>query len=112
MSKLSKEQIEWIIKAKVNGNFTDKEIADVQGISISSLQQLYREYKRTGVIHVQKRAGRHKRPVPESVRNEIVELYRKYRISASYIGKILREEGLHIDNDRINQGGWLCNELA
>jgi hypothetical protein len=112
MSKLSKEQIEWIIKAKVNGNFTDKEIADVQVISISSLQQLYREYKRTGVIHVQKRAGRHKRPVPESVRNEIVELYRKYRISASYIGKILREEGLHIDNDRINQGGWLCNELA
>jgi hypothetical protein len=41
--------------------------------------------------------------LPESVRNEIVELYRKYRISASYIGKILREEGLHIDNDRINQ---------
>ncbi|MFP3131133.1 MAG: winged helix-turn-helix transcriptional regulator, partial [Nitrososphaeria archaeon] len=99
MSKLSKEQIEWIIKAKVNGKLTNKEIADVQGISISRVQQLYREYKRTGVIHVQKRAGRHKKPLPESVRNEIVELYRKYRISASYIGKILREEGLHIDND-------------
>ena len=103
MSKLSNEQIEWIIKAKVNGKLTNKEIAYVQGTSISRVQQLYREYKRTGVIHVQKRAGRHKRPVPESVRNEIVELYRKYRISASYIGKILREEGLHIDNDRINQ---------
>ena len=36
-----------LIKANVNGNFTDKEIADVQVISISSLQQLYREYKST-----------------------------------------------------------------
>ena len=34
LSKLSKEQIEWIIKAKVNGKLTNKEIADVQGISI------------------------------------------------------------------------------
>ena len=95
ISKLSKEQIEWIIKAKVNGKLTNKEIADVQGISISRVQQLYREYKRTGVIHVQKRAGRHKKPLPESVRNEIVELYRKYRISASYIGKIQSERITH-----------------
>jgi len=42
MRRLSNEQIEWIIKAKVNGNFTNKEIADVQGISISRVQQLYR----------------------------------------------------------------------
>ena len=51
-----------------------------------------------GTLHVQKKAGRHKRPVPKSVRNEIVELYRKYRISASYIGKILRAKGYSIDN--------------
>ena len=57
MRRLSNEQIEWIIKAKVNGKFTNKEIADVQGISISRVQQLYREYKRKGVIHVQKKAG-------------------------------------------------------
>ena len=65
MRRLSNEQIEWIIKAKVNGKFTNKEIADVQGISISRVQQLYREYKSTGVIHVQKRAGRHKQPLPK-----------------------------------------------
>jgi len=57
----------------------------------------------TGVIHVQKKAVRHKRPVPESVRNEIVELYRKYRISASYNGKILKAKGLHIRNEKMNQ---------
>jgi len=52
MRRLSNEQIEWIIKAKVNGKLTNKEIAYVQGISISRVQQLYREYKSTGVIHV------------------------------------------------------------
>ena len=50
MSRLGKEQIEWIIKAKVNGKLTNKQIADVQGISVSRVQQLYREYKRTGYI--------------------------------------------------------------
>ena len=70
MRRLSNEHIEWIIKAKVNGKLTNKEIADVQGISISRVQQLYREYKSTGVIHVQKKVGRHKMPVPESVKNE------------------------------------------
>ncbi|MGC8580013.1 MAG: hypothetical protein ACP5MB_08160, partial [bacterium] len=87
MSKLGKEQIEWIIKAKVNGKLTNKQIADVQGISISRVQQLYREYKRTGVIHVQKKAGRHEKPVPEEIKNKIIDLYRKYRINASYIGR-------------------------
>jgi len=80
MRRFSNEQIEWIIKAKINGKFTNKEIADVQGISVSRVKQLYREYKSTGVIHA-KKAGRHKRPVPESVKNEIVELHRKYRIN-------------------------------
>jgi len=57
MRRLSNEQIEWIIKAKVNGKFTNKEIADMHGISISRVQQLYREYKSAGVIHVQKKLG-------------------------------------------------------
>jgi len=52
--------------------------------------------------------------LPESVRNEIVELYRKYRISASYIGKIPRAKGLHIRNEKINQvlkeAGFAMNE--
>lgn len=103
MSRLSKEQIEWIIRAKVNGKLTNKQIADVQGISVSRVQQLYREYKRTEIIHEQRKAGRHKQPVPEEIKNKIIELYSKYRINASYIGRILREEGLHIDNNRINE---------
>jgi len=82
---------------------SDEQIAEAYGISNSKIQQLYSEYKSTGVIHVQKRAGRHKKPFLERNKNEIVELYRKYRISASYIGKILRAKGLHMRNEKINQ---------
>ncbi|MFP3214856.1 MAG: hypothetical protein RXR18_06630 [Nitrososphaeria archaeon] len=78
------------------------------------MQQLYREYKSTGVIHVQKRAGRHKQPLPESFKNEIIKLYKMYRANASYIGKILRTKGYSIDNNRINQilkeAGFAMNE--
>jgi hypothetical protein len=75
----------------------------VQGTSIRKVQQLYSEYKSTGVIHVQKKAGRHKQHLPEQVKYEIIKLYKKYRANASYIGKILRAKGLHIRNEKINQ---------
>ena len=65
-SMLSEDQIKWIVNAKLEGKLTNREIASVQGISTRRVQQLYREYKSTGVIHVQKKIGRHKRPVLES----------------------------------------------
>ena len=56
-----------------------------------------------GALCVQKKAGRHKQPLPEQVKYEIIKLYKMYRANASYIGKILRAKGYSIDNNRINQ---------
>ena len=75
----------------------------MQGVSTRRVQQLYREYKRNGTLHVQKKAERHKQPLPESVKNEIIKLYKMYRANASYICKILRAKGYNVDNNRINQ---------
>jgi len=75
----------------------------VQGISIRRVQQLYSEHKSNGTLHVQKKAGRHKQPLPEQVKYEIIKLHKMYRANASYIGKILRAKGYSIDNNRINQ---------
>jgi len=72
MGMLSEDQVEWIVNVKLEGKLTNREIASVQGISTRRVQQLYSEYKSTGVIHVNKKAGKHKRPVPKSVRNKIV----------------------------------------
>jgi len=62
----------------------------LQGISIRRVQQLYSEHKSNGTLHVQKKAGRHKQPLPEQVKYEIIKLHKMYRANASYIGKILR----------------------
>jgi len=75
----------------------------MQGISIRRVQQLYSEYKRNGTLHVHKKAGRHKQPLPEQVKYEIIKLNKMYRANVSYIGKILRAKGCSIDNNRINQ---------
>ncbi|MFP3130315.1 MAG: hypothetical protein RXR51_01850 [Nitrososphaeria archaeon] len=102
-SMLSEDQVKWIVNAKLEGKLTNREIASVQGVSTRRVQQLYREYKSTGVIHVQKKAGRYKQPLPEQVKCEIIKLYKMYRANASYIGKILRAKEYSIDNNRINQ---------
>jgi len=58
-----------LAKIRLGGSLTlsmkeNLQTGKLQGISIRRVQQLYREYKSTGVIHVQKKAGKHKRPVP------------------------------------------------
>jgi len=100
---LSEDQVKWIVNAKLEGKLTNREIASVQDVSTRRVQQLYREYKRNGTLHVQKKAERHKQPLPESVKNEIIKLYKMYRANASYICKILRAKGYNVDNNRINQ---------
>jgi hypothetical protein len=51
-SMLSEDQVKWIVNAKLEGKLTNREIASVQGVSTRRVQQLYSEYKSTGVIHV------------------------------------------------------------
>jgi len=100
---LSEDQVKWIVNAKLEGKLTNREIASVQGVSTRRVQQLYKEYKRNGTLHVQKKAGRHKQPLPEQVKYDIIKLYKMYRANASYICKILRAKGYNVDNNRINQ---------
>jgi len=51
------DQIRLIINAKLEGKLTNRKIANVQGILTRNVQQLYSEYKSTGVIHAQKKVG-------------------------------------------------------
>jgi hypothetical protein len=99
MRRLSNEQIEWIIKAKVNGKFTNKEIADVQGISISRVQQLYREYKSRKLRNI-------KGLFLKAINNQIVELHRKYRINASYMAKFSEREDYTSEMKKSINSSW------
>lgn len=59
---LDQKQVEWIVEAKKKGRLTNDEIARTRSISVSRVQQLHREYRRTGSIPILKKAGRPKAP--------------------------------------------------
>lgn len=115
---LEQSQVEWIIRAKNEGKMTNEAIARSQRISTSRVQQLHREYRRTGIVPVLKRAGRHRLPdVSELERTTIKQAYERFRMCACYlepvilfhygvkinhkrIHKVLREEGLAVSEPR------------
>ena len=115
---LDQSQVEWIIKAKSEGRMTNEAIARTQSISVSRVQQLHREYRRTGTAPVLKRAGRPRAPdISEQERAVIRQAYDRFRMCACYlepvilfhygvrvnhkrIHRILREEGLALSEPR------------
>jgi transposase len=111
---LKEEQIRWIIRAKQEGKLAKSEIANPQGISVLRVQQLYSEYMKNGTLHEIRKAGRPRVPISEDERKIIIEYYEKYRIGASYIGTIIRNAGMRIDNNKIHQvlkeAGFAVNE--
>jgi hypothetical protein len=59
---LKQSQVEWTIRAKSRRRMTNEEIADSQGVLISGVQRLCREYRRSGKPAILKKAGRHVSP--------------------------------------------------
>lgn len=55
---LEQSQIEWIVKAKIDGTKTNEDIARIQEVSVRRVQQLYAQYRGTGTIPMLKEAGR------------------------------------------------------
>jgi len=96
-SMLSEDQVEWIINAKLEGKLTNREIASVQGVSTRRVQQLYSEYKSTGVFVFRKRLEGINSLCLRALRMKSLSFYKMYRANASYIGKILRAKGYSID---------------
>jgi hypothetical protein len=88
---LDQSRVEWVIKAKSEGRLTNEEIARAQSISVSRVQQLHREYKRTCVVPVLRRAGRpKKRPdVSEYERETIKRAFERFRACACYLEPLI-----------------------
>jgi putative transposase len=100
---LRQEQVEWIIKSKEEGRMKNRDIASLQGVSVSRVQQLHREYRRTGEVPVPKRAGRPKSPpLNEGEKREVREAFQRFRMCACYLEKALLSQGAHINHNRIH----------
>ena len=102
---LDESQVEWIIKAKNEGKKTNEDIARIQGISTRRVRQLYSSYRRTGTIPVLKRPGRPRGPdVTDGERVLIKEAHEKFRLCACYLEDVvLAEYGVKINHNRIHR---------
>ena len=75
-SVLIDDQINWIVKQKIEGKLKNEEIAAVQGISVRRAQQIYSLYKKNESLPVLKEAGRHKH---YRRRKFIIEAYGQFK---------------------------------
>jgi len=102
---LDQSQIEWIVKAKQEGNKRNEDIARIQGISTRRVRQLYSQYKKTGAVPTLKKPGRPKGPdITEEERAIIRLAFTKFRVCACYLEKvILAEYGVKINHNRIHK---------
>lgn len=100
---LEQRQIEWIVKARIEGK-KNTDIANVQGISVRRLQQLYSSYRKSGSIPVLKKPGRPRAPeTTEYGRSVIKDAYERFRMCACYLEQILSSYGIKINHRRIHE---------
>ncbi|MEM3685449.1 MAG: hypothetical protein QXT39_07280 [Conexivisphaerales archaeon] len=101
---LEQNQVEWIVRSKSDGKRKNRDIAYAMGVSVSRVQQLYREYRRTGKVPVLKKAGRHRSPdITEYERRIVKEMYGIYRLCACYLEEVLLARGVRINHNRIHR---------
>ncbi|MBI2183766.1 MAG: DDE-type integrase/transposase/recombinase [Thaumarchaeota archaeon] len=111
---LDEKQVEWIIKAKIQGK-RNMDIADAMGISSRRVRQLYSQYRKTGAIPVLRKPGRHRAPEVTVYEREVIkEAYGRFRMCACYLEKILSAHGVRINHKRIHrvlrEEGYALNE--
>jgi putative transposase len=100
---LEQSQIDWIIRAKVDGKRTNGEIARAQDVSVRRVQQLYAQYRSTGATPVLGKGGRPGEEVTERERRTILDAFRRWRACACYLTEMLAARGVDISHRKIHR---------
>ncbi|MFH1126504.1 MAG: DDE-type integrase/transposase/recombinase [archaeon] len=102
MSKLNKKKIRWIIKQKAEGTLTNREIAFPEKISVRRINQIYAEYKRTGIMPALRKQGRKPKPLSEEHKKIVDEAHKEYKVGPLGLEKVIqRWYKLHIPHNTI-----------
>ena len=89
-------------QGKGEGN-TDKEIAEIEGITPRRVNQIYRQYKETGEVPKPKKLGRPKKELSKEEIKDIKEAYEEYRCDAIVLQTILKKKGHSISKNKIHE---------
>lgn len=102
--KLTKKKIRWIIRQKEKKESSGV-IAKIQQITRRRVDQLWKQYRETGVIpNIGEAMGRPKKPVTDEESTVIDEAYRRFRYGARMLAKLIRKVyALIISHNRIHR---------
>jgi putative transposase len=102
--KLTRKKIRWIIRQKEKKESSGI-IAKIQHITRRRVDQLWKQYRETGVIPIiGETMGRPKKPVTTAESAVIEEAYRRFRYGARMLEKIIRKVyALIISHNRIHR---------
>lgn len=102
--KLTKTKLLETLRRKNNG-WTTYQARKVAGISIRRVNQVWKEYQKTGVIpDIGKKNGRPTKPLEEWEIEVVKQAYAKYRVSAATLEKCIdRDYGKHIGHNRVHR---------
>ena len=93
------------------GQSTRQVARDIK-ISHERVRQIYNQYKRTGDIPVLQSVGRPKKQLTETEINLILNSFLKYKVSASWLRKIIKHENnININHNKIHEV-LLINNMA
>ena len=102
MAKLDPVQIQYIIDQKDKGKST-KEISLKMKVCGRWVQKLYARYLQTGEVPVLGKPGRPQAVITDEMRTQVSKCFKKYRIGAVGIEKVLDAQGIHIPHNTIHQ---------
>jgi putative transposase len=103
MTKLNDKKIRWIIRWRSKG-MEAREVAIAQKVSVRRIEQLYREYKHTGMIPVLKTDRRPKKDFTEEEKRSIEKAYEETFLCAKLLRHHIRvHHGMDINHNRIHK---------
>lgn len=104
MSKLNQSNIKWIIRQKIEGKKTNKEIANALGVTKRRVQQLFSHYKTVGEIPMLKINRRPKKLLTEEEKEAVEESYKETLLCAKWLRHYIRvHHKKNINHNRIHR---------
>jgi len=102
-TKLNKRKIDYIIKAKINGQ-SYKQIARELKISVSTVKKVWIHWLNYGEPIEIKRSGRKMLNIDENIEKIVLSVHNEQKLGAVRLEKVIETEyGIHIPHNRIHK---------
>ncbi len=100
--KLTDRKIRWMIREKIKGILSTRDIARLQSVTESRVRQLWSEYGRTGIIPSLNKPGRPRRIVSNEEVSAVLAMHKEYPCNALLLEDMLERDGIKIPHNIIH----------